>query len=142
MLMRRNASEFPSPNEKRFHNRGAVKNGDLSGGDQAILPKNGITKGVSFAGYPDGQKMDPSSLDNASTAIGTSLQKTPGIILDRRHLRTRGNPQGFGSFDIKSPISNSSGRHGIFSSMSGTNFMSHLNLDLNFAQSPTSGAFS
>jgi hypothetical protein len=54
MLMRRNASEFPSPNEKKFHNRGAVKNGDLSGGDQAILPKNGITKGVSFAGYPDG----------------------------------------------------------------------------------------
>ena len=57
-----------SPRDKRFQNGGVVRNGE-SFGDQAILPK--FNKGVSFVGFTDGSKQDPSSLDNASTAIGT-----------------------------------------------------------------------
>jgi len=39
-----------------------------------------------------------SSLENASTALGINMVKSP--VFDRRHLRTRGNANGTESFDF------------------------------------------
>lgn len=92
MTLKRNTSDQQTAIERKFR---AVKNSENS----AIMPKSGFSKGVSFVGSPDDSKMN-----DGSTALGNSIQKPSGMILDRRHLRTRGTDKAiYSSIDMKSP---------------------------------------
>jgi len=58
-----------------------------------------------------------SSLENASTALGINIVKSP--VFDRRHLRTRGAPNGTESFDL---VGSQPSSRGVFSSFSKASF--------------------
>ena len=81
------------------------------GGENSIFPKNAL-KQVSFLASPRGstgnhsmnKRRDQtnqvgvnSSLENASTALGVNMVKSP--VFDRRVLKTRGSGNGAESFD-------------------------------------------